>query len=190
MKILNIWLKYDKKLRLVLDFAPLTAFFITYRLAGLASATAILVVLTIISLSIVYYRERKIALMPLISGIMVSVFGGLTLFLHDDTFIKIKPTIVNLIFATVLLVGAYIRKPALKYLLDDAIQLTDKGWLILSMRWGFFFIFLACLNEFIWRSFSTDFWVNFKVFGMFTLTMLFTASQLPLIKKHWLEDSQ
>ncbi len=143
---------------------------------------------TLLSLAITYAMEKRVAVMPLVSGIAVTLLGGLTLFLHDETFIKIKPTLVNLLFAAILLGGLYFGKPMLKYLLSDALQLTDEGWRKLSLRWGLFFIFLAVLNECIWRNFPTDFWVNFKVFGMFTLTMLFTLSQIPLIKKYWVEN--
>ena len=126
--------------------------------------------------------------MPLISGIAIAVLGGLTLYLRNDYFIKIKPTLVNLLFASILLGGLYFRKSMFKYVLGHAFQLTEEGWRRLSLRWGLFFICLAVLNEVIWRNFSTDFWVNFKVFGMFTLTMVFTIFQLPLIKKYWVEE--
>jgi intracellular septation protein len=177
----------NSKMRLVLDFGPLLGFFLGYRLAGLPVATAILIGCTLVSLTVTYAYEKRIATMPLVSGLMVTCLGGLTLFLHDDYFIKIKPTLVNLLFASVLLGGLCFRKSLFKHVLGHAFQLTDEGWKRLSLRWGIFFIFLAMLNEFIWRHFSTDFWVNFKVFGMFTLTMIFTAMQIPLIKRYWIE---
>ncbi len=164
-------------------------FFLAFRYAGLLAATASLIVFTLASLSIIYVLEKRIAIMPLVSGIAVTIFGGLTLWLQDEHFIKMKPTIVNMIFAAILLGGAYFGKPMLKYLLSEAFKLTEQGWMLLSIRWGLFFVFLALLNECIWRLFPTDFWVNFKVFGMFTLTMIFTFCQLPLLKKHWVEDS-
>lgn len=176
-----------KTLRLALDFGPLLGFFLAYRLAGLVAATGALVAMTLLSLAIIYVYEKRLALMPLVSGIAVTVFGGLTLFLRDETFIKIKPTLVNLLFAAVLLVGVACKKPMLKFLLSDAFLLTEDGWRKLSLRWGLFFIFLAGLNEYIWRHFPTEFWVSFKVFGMLTLTMIFTLSQIPLIKKYWVE---
>ena len=179
----------NSKIKLLLDFGPLLVFFLAYRFAGLLAATAALIVFTLLSLAITYAREKQIAAMPLISGVAITILGGLTLFLHDETFIKIKPTLVNLLFAGILLGGLCFGKPLFKYVLGHAISLEDKGWRILSLRWGLFFIFLAGLNEFIWRNFPTDFWVNFKVFGMFTLTMLFTLSQIPLIKKYWIEES-
>ena len=178
----------NPKVKLALDLGPLLVFFLAYRSAGLLAATAALIVFTLISLAITYAYEKRIAMMPLVSAIMVTIFGGLTLILHDELFIKMKPTIVNLLFSAVLLGGLYFKKPMLKYLLGEAIQLSAEGWFKLSRNWGLYFIFLAALNEVIWRHFSTDFWVNFKVFGMFTCTMLFTLSQIPLMKKHWLED--
>jgi len=179
----------NSRLRLALDFGPLFVFFLAYKAAGVLAATAALIACTLLSLAITYGKERRIAIMPLVSGVLVTILGGLTLFLHDDTFIKIKPTLVNLLFASVLLGGVVIGRPVLKYLLDDALQMTDVGWRKLSLRWGIFFLFLAALNEIVWRHTSTDFWVNFKVFGMFGLSMLFTFSQIPLIKRYWVEES-
>lgn len=171
--------------RLALDLGPLLAFFITYKIKGLMAATAVLIALTLVSLAITYFREKKLALMPLVTAVVVAVFGGLTLYLQSDYFIKIKPTIVNLLFASFLLGGHMLGKPTLKILLGGAMPISDTGWKILNVRWGIFFVFLALLNEIIWRHFSTDFWVNFKVFGMFTCTLLFTFSQLPLIQTYW-----
>lgn len=171
--------------RLVLDLAPLGAFFIAYRMGGLIWATAILVVLTLVSLAITYAVERRIAMAPLASGALVAIFGGLTIALNDELFIKMKPTLINSLFALILLTGAYLfKRGLLKYLLQMAISLSDEGWRILSLRWGYFFLFLALLNEVIWRNSSTDFWVSFKVFGMFTLTLLFAASQWRLIQRY------
>ncbi len=182
----------NSKLKLLLDIGPLAVFFLAYKLSGaiqdekgrILAATAAIMVATIISLAVTYWIEKKIALMPLISGVVISTFGTLTLLLQNDMFIKMKPTMVNLIFASILLGGLCFKKPLLKYVLGSALELTDEGWRILSLRWGLFFVFLAVLNEFIWRNFPTDFWVNFKVFGMLTLTMIFTAMQIPLINKH------
>ncbi len=180
----------NSKLRLVLDLGPLLVFFLAYRAFGLLAATAALIVFTAVSLIITYAMEKKIAVMPLVSGIAVAIFGSMTLLLQDELFIKMKPTFVNLLFASILLGGVYFKKPLLKYLLGEAMQMQEKGWMILSMRWGVYFVFLAALNECIWRNFSTDFWVNFKVFGMFTCTIIFTMSQIPLIKKYWVETEE
>lgn len=176
-------------LRLFLDFGPLAGFFLAYRLGGVLAATATLMALTIVTLAVTYMLEKRIALMPLVSGVMVAVMGGLTLYLQDEFFIKIKPTLMNLLFATALLGGVMSDKPLVKYVLGHAMQLEEEGWRKLSVRWGVFFIFLAGLNELIWRNFSTDFWVNFKVFGMFTLTLAFTALQLPLVKRYWVAET-
>lgn len=177
-------MKLNHKLKLLLDIGPLAAFFLAHRLYGLFAATAAIMCCTLLSLAITYWIEKKIAVMPLVSGVVIAVFGTLTLVLHDDTFIKMKPTLVNLIFASILLGGVYFKKPLLKYVMESALSLSEEGWRLLSIRWGLYFIFLAGLNEYIWRNFSEDFWVNFKVFGMMTLTILFTLAQLPLIKKY------
>jgi intracellular septation protein len=180
----------NPRLKTVLDLAPLGVFFLAYRLEGLFAATAALIVCTVVSLCISYYYEKKISVMPLVSGIAVTVFGCLTLWLHDEYFIKIKPTLVNLIFASILLGGLWFKKPLMRYVLGEALHLQDVAWFILSRRWGFFFIFLAVLNELIWRNFSTDFWVNFKVFGMLSCTLAFTLAQLPLINRYMIEEQQ
>jgi intracellular septation protein len=177
----------NHKLKMLLDIGPLAAFFIAYRLVDLQTATAAIMVFTLISLIVTYWIEKKIAVMPLVSGVVITIFGTLTLVLHDDVFIKMKPTMVNLIFASALLGGVYFKKSLLKYAMGSALALSDEGWRILSIRWGLYFIFMAVLNEFIWRNFSTDFWVNFKVFGMFTMTIIFTFMQIPLMKKHHIE---
>jgi intracellular septation protein len=175
--------------RLVLDLAPLAIFFLTYRFGGLMAATLAIIVTSLVSLSITYLCERRVAPAPLISALLITVFGGLTLALDDALFIKMKPTILNTLFALVLLMGAYgFGRGLLKPLLEMALNLSDEGWRILSLRWGFFFLFLAVLNELIWRNFSTDFWVSFKVFGMFTITLIFAACQYRLVKRFAVAD--
>ena len=171
-------------LRFALDMGPLLVFFVAYRFAGLMAATATLIACTLFSLAVIYAFEKRLAVMPLVSGIAVTIFGGMTLWLNDEMFIKMKPTLVNLLFASILLIGVMRKKPLLKYVLESALHMSEQGWLILSRRWGPFFIFLAALNEIIWRNFPLDFWVNFKVFGMFTCTVLFTLGQIPLMKKY------
>lgn len=173
--------------RLLVDLTPLLGFFIAHKLFGLAGGTAVLIVLTLAALGVVYAYERSLALMPLVSGVAVALMGGLTLLLNDAYYIKIKPTVVNLLFAAVLLGGVYFRKSTFKYVLGHALSLEDEGWRLLSLRWGVFFLFLAGLNEVVWRNFPTDFWVNFKVFGMFILSMIFTLAQMPLIRRYWVE---
>jgi intracellular septation protein len=178
----------SQKMRFFLDFGPLVAFFLAYRYSGLMAATAVIIAGTLLSLAVTYAKEKKVAVMPLVTAVVVSVFGGLTLWLQDEQFIKMKPTIVNLLFATILLGGLATGRPMLKYLLGSAIQMREEGWKKLSFRWGVFFVFLAALNEVIWRHFSTDFWVNFKVFGMLTITIAFTLSQVPMMQRYMNEN--
>lgn len=171
--------------RTLLDFAPLVGFFIAYRMEGLMAATLAMVLLTAVTLGIIYVFERRVALLPLLSGVCVLVFGVLTLVLDDELFIKLRPTIVNAVFGTVLLVGVYrYRTGWMKHLFGFAFQLNDRGWWVLSRRWGFFFFALALLNEVVWRSVPTDVWVNVKVFGYVSLTMLFTLCQWRLVEKY------
>ncbi len=181
--------KLNPNLKLLLDFAPLGVFFVAFKLSAapgglpnLVVPTLALMVATCISVGVIYAVERKLALAPLISGGLVMVMGGLGIALHNDQFIKMKPTLLNLIFSGILLTGVFgFKRGLLKYVLDVAFQLNDRGWLILSRRWGFFFLFLAALNECIWRNFPTEFWVNFKVFGMLTLTMAFALAQIRIL---------
>ncbi len=174
-------------LKLLLEFGPLAAFFLAYKFGNLMLATAVLIAATLLTLLITWLREKKLALTPLITGIVVTVFGGLTLYLDSELFIKMKPTIVNGIFAAILLAGVALGRGLLKPLMGMAMELTDRGWLVLSRNYGLFFIGLAILNECIWRNFSTDFWVNFKVFGMLTITTAFSIWQILAIKKHMVE---
>ncbi len=172
-------------LKLALDFAPLLVFFVVFRLEGVMGATIALMITTVVCIAILYLCERKVSLAPLISGVLVTVLGGLSVALNDEQFIKMKPTLVNITFGLVLLVGVYgFKRGLLRHILDMAFQMTDEGWIRLSRRWGLFFFFLAALNEGIWRNFPTEFWVNFKVFGMFTLTVLFAAAQVRLVAKY------
>ncbi|WP_019219266.1 septation protein A [Bartonella florencae] len=147
-------------------------------------ATAIFMVAIIIALSLSWILTRKIPLMPLISGVFVLVFGFLTLWLHNDTFIKMKPTIINSLFAIILFGGMFFKKPLLRYALDSTLKLDDLGWQKLTYRWAFFFVLLALLNEIVWRNFSDNVWTSFKVFGVMPLTVLFMLTQMPLILKH------
>ncbi|PIT71111.1 septation protein A [Bartonella tribocorum] len=147
-------------------------------------ATAIFMVAIIISLSLSWILAKQIPIMPLISGIFVLIFGFLTLWLHNETFIKMKPTIINSFFAFILFGGMFFKKPLLRYALDSTLKLDDLGWQKLTYRWAFFFVFLALLNEIIWRNFSDNFWTNFKVFGVMPITVLFMLTQMPIIIKH------
>ena len=148
-------------------------------------ATAVFMVAITISLIGSRLYLGKLPIMPMVSGVVVLVFGALTLWLHNDLFIKLKPTIVNMMFATVLLGALWgFKLSLLSYVFDDALDLTEEGWRILTLRWGLFFVFLAVLNEVVWRTQSTDFWVAFKVWGVMPITFLFTLSQVPVMMRH------
>ncbi|WP_294641560.1 septation protein A [uncultured Aureimonas sp.] len=150
-------------------------------------ATALFMVATVVALVVSYALTRSLPIMPIVSGLVVVVFGTLTLWLQDEVFIKMKPTIVNGLFAAVLLGGLAFGKPLLGYVFDQAFKLDDEGWRKLTLRWGLFFVFLAILNEVVWRMFSTDFWVAFKVWGTMPITVAFMLFQFPLLKRHSLE---
>ncbi len=173
--------------RLIVEFGPLGAFFVGYFIWNLMIATAVFIPAMLVSLAISIKLERRVPLMPLVTTIVVVIFGGLTLILNDDTFIKMKPTIVNGLFAFALFAGLAFGRAFLKYLFGPAFQLDDEGWKKLSFRWAFFFVFLAILNEVIWRTQTESFWVSFKVFGMMPITIVFALTQLPLINKHTIE---
>lgn len=171
-------------LKLALEFGPLGIFFLMNQRADIIVATAVFTVATVAALAIHYALVRKLPAMPLVSGIVVVVFGGLTVWLNDELFIKLKPTIVNTLFGVLLLGGLAMGKSLLALVLDSVLHLTDEGWRKLTLRWGLFFLALAVLNEIIWRNFSTDFWVSFKVFGMMPITLAFAVSQTPLLLRY------
>lgn len=153
-------------------------------------ATALFMIATGIALAASWILTRTLPIMPLVSGVVVFVFGALTLYLHDDIFIKMKPTIVNTLFGAVLLGGLVFGKALLGYVFDSAFHLDAKGWRVLTLRWGLFFLLLAVLNELVWRNFSTDTWVAFKVWGIMPITLVFTFSQMPLIMRHSLDENR
>ncbi|HHZ07442.1 MAG TPA: septation protein A [Rhizobiales bacterium] len=192
-------------LKLALELGPLLVFFFanargewlveTLPALGMFGgpifvATALFMLATAFALAVSWILTRTLPIMPLVSGIVVFVFGALTLYLHDDVFIKMKPTIVNTLFGAVLLVGLAFGKALLGYVFDSAFHLDPRGWRALTLRWGLFFLFLAVLNELVWRNFSTDTWVAFKVWGIMPITLVFTVSQMPLIMRHSLEDNR
>lgn len=171
------------------DYTPLAAFFIAYWVADLFAATAALMVATVIAVILSLAVERRIPIMPVVTAGIVLVFGGLTLWLNDERFIKMKPTIVQAIFSLVLFGGLLWRKPLLKPVLGTAWQLTDRGWFLLTFRFALFFAAMAVVNEIVWRSVSTDVWVNFKIFGILLLTFGFTACQIPLITRYQIPET-
>jgi intracellular septation protein len=176
-------------LKLALELGPLVVFFLVNARWGIFAATASFMVATIVALSASWWLTRRLAVMPIVTGVVVFVFGGLTLLLQDEVFIKMKPTIVNALFGAVLLGGLALGRPLLGYVFDAVFRLDDEGWRKLTFRWGIFFFVLAVLNEIVWRSVSTDMWVNFKVFGIMPLTVVFTLTQMPLIQRHTLPDA-
>jgi intracellular septation protein len=174
-------------LKMALDFAPLAAFFVTYKLGGMYWATGVLMALTLVTLIIGYAMTGKLAKFPLYSAVLVGLLGGLTLYFQDGTFVKMKPTVVNLLFAAVLAGGLYFNRIFLKDLLGSTMDLPDAAWRQLTLRWAGFFMVLALLNEFVWRSMSEEAWVNFKVFGLLGLTIVFAAANTPFMMKHMTE---
>jgi intracellular septation protein len=174
--------------KLLIDIGPLAVFFIFYTRSGLQASILPLMIATVIAVLFSYILEKKIPIMPTVGAGIVLIFGGLTIYFDNEVFIKMKPTIINLIFAIILYGGMLIKKPLLKILLGAALRLEEEGWRILTYRWIGFFIALAILNEIVWRTQTTDIWVNFKVFGILPITFIFTMTQFPLIKKHQIDD--
>ena len=174
--------------KLLIDIGPLAVFFIFYTRSGLQASILPFMVATVIAVLFSYILEKKIPIMPTVGAGIVLLFGGLTIYFDNDVFFKMKPTIINLLFAVILYGGILINKPLLKYLLGAALKLEEVGWKILTQRGIGFFIALAVLNEIVWRTQSTDVWVNFKVFGILPITFIFTMTQFPLIKKYQIED--
>jgi len=168
-----------------LDLGPLVIFFYFYKQYGMMQAIIPLIVATVVSVVLMYWLEKKIPMIPILGAILVSVFGGLTVISDNKIFFYMKPTIINLLLASILIFGKIIlKKNLLKNLLQSSIQMTDDGWKELNDRWIYFFIFLAILNELIWRTQSESFWVQFKVFGIIPVTLVFAILQVSLIKKH------
>lgn len=171
-------------LKLALDLGPLLLFFFVHTRWGIYAATGAFMAATLLSLAVTYALVRRIAVMPLVSALVVMVFGGLTIWLQNETFIKVKPTIIYALFAALLLGGLAFGRSLIALVLDSVFRLDAAGWKKLTLRWGLFFLAMALLNEIVWRSVSTDAWVAFKTFGFLPLTILFALAQAPLMMRH------
>lgn len=178
--------EFDRKqlIKFVVELGPLVVFFITNAQLGIFWGTGAFMVATVIALAVSWAVLGRIPVMPLVSGAFILVFGGLTLWLQDELFIKLKPTIVNGLFAAILLGGLATGRTFLQVVFEDVVRLTDEGWHKLTLRWGLFFVALAVINEIVWRNFSTDFWVSFKIFGIMPLTFVFALAQVGLLKRY------
>lgn len=171
-------------LKFLIELGPLILFFLVYAKFGIYTATGVLMVATVISLALSWMTQGKLSVMPLVTAVIVCIFGGLTFWLNDPSFIKMKPTMVNVLFAAILGAGLYMQRPFLKLLLGEAIAMTDEGWRLLTLRWIAFFLSVAVLNEIVWRTMSEAAWVNFKVFAILPLTFVFAIAQVGLMKRH------
>jgi len=181
---------YRPLIKVIADFGPLLVFFIIYfnNENNLKLAIPPFIVATLISLIVIYFLEKRVPMVPLIGGVIITLFGGLTLYFDNKIFFYMKPTIVNILFAGILFFGKYFtKKPILKVVFKTAMKLEDEGWEKLSNRWIVFFIIVAILNEIVWRTQSEPFWVNFKVWGLLPISFLFVASQISLINKYKLK---
>jgi intracellular septation protein len=175
-------------LKLVFEIGPLVVFFIANGRWGILPATAAFMAATAVALPAAWLLMRRLPVMPLVSGVFVLAFGGLTLALADETFIKLKPTIVNLLFAAILLGGLALKLPLLQKVFATVFQLSERGWRLLTVRWAVFFVCLAVLNEIVWRTQTTEVWIQFKLFGIMPLTLVFSLAQLPLITRYQVAD--
>jgi intracellular septation protein len=187
----NIFRVNKSFIKFLTDFGPLAIFFFYYYNSDKDLTVAIppFIIATLVALATVWFLEKRIPMVPLIGGILISFFGGLTIYFDNPVFLYIKPTVINILFGLALFFGKYfIKEPVLKKIMGKSIALTDMGWNLLNKRWMFFFFGLAILNECVWRTQSEEFWVNFKVWGMLPITFIFTAFQISLINKYKINE--
>ncbi len=170
--------------KLALDLGPLLIFFAAFKYLGIFAATGAFMVAVLAALAIGYALEKKLSPMPIFTAVLVVIFGGLTLYLQNDLFIKMKPSVLYAFFGALLLGGLRFNRLFIKYVFGQAFELTEAGWVKLTVRWGIFFLALAALNEAVWRTTSTETWVAFKVWGIIPLLFLFALAQTPLVMKH------
>ena len=182
--------KINPTLKFALELGPLAAFFIAYSRFNIYVATGVLMAVVVASLIVSYAMLRRVPIMPLVTAVIVVIFGSLTLFLHNEALIKIKPTALYLLFAGALFGGMAFNKPLLPILFDSAFQITEEGWRKLTYRWAFFFLALAILNEIVWRTQTTAIWVDFKTFGVLPLTIIYGLAQAPLIMRYESKDAE
>ena len=176
--------RLDPTLKLALELGPLALFFLVLWKFQIFVATAVLMVAVLITLAVSYLKLKRLPLMPIVTAVIVVIFGSLTLIFHNATFIKIKPTVLYCLFSGALFFGLAFRRPILQIMFDGALHLTEEGWRILTWRWAFFFLVMAALNEAIWRTQSTAVWGAFKSFGFLPLTVIFALAQTPVVMKH------
>ena len=177
-------------IKFLADFGPLLVFFFIYfnNDKDLKIAIPPFILATLVALVVIYFLEKRIPMVPLVSGVLITFFGGLTLYFDNKIFFYMKPTIINVLFAGILFFGKFFtKKPLLKVFFQNSFELEDEGWKKLNLRWIYFFIFIAILNELIWRTQTEEFWVNFKVWGLLPISFAFAASQVPLLKKYKLK---
>jgi intracellular septation protein len=183
--------------QIFVDLGPVIIFMLTYNIANgrvaegeaIYWATSVFLVATAIAIGYAWFVQKRLPPMLIVTAVVVGVFGGLTLWLHDPVFIKMKPTIVNLLYAGVILGGLAVKQNVWKMMFQGAFPaLPEKVWTVFALRWGLFFIFLAGVNEFVWRNFSESFWANFKVFGVMPMTFLFMLANMPLLMKYMPKD--
>lgn len=180
-----------KLIKFLIEVGPLLVFFIVNGKFGVLPATGAFMAATIAAMIASYVMTRHIPIMLWVSGVVVMIFGGATLYFHNETFIKIKPTIVYLMFAGALFLGHFTNRSYLKIVMEAAFPpLAEKGWQILSLRWAWFFLLMAIMNELVWRNFSTDFWAGFKLFGAMPMSFVFAAFQMPVINRHLLDEEE